>query len=54
VQATGRLLRSETDRGQIYVFDVRLVSRRYGKQILASLPPYTQELLQLKIDSSAS
>jgi ATP-dependent DNA helicase DinG len=54
VQATGRLLRSETDRGQIYLFDERLVSRRYGKQILASLPPYTQELLQLKIDSSAS
>lgn len=51
VQATGRLLRSETDKGEIYLFDERLVSRRYGKQILSSLPPYTQELLTLKLDS---
>ena len=50
VQATGRLLRSESDSGEIYLFDERLVSRRYGKQILASLPPYTQELLKLRLD----
>lgn len=54
VQATGRLLRSETDKGEIYLFDERLVSRRYGKQILSSLPPYTQELLTLKLDDTSS
>jgi ATP-dependent DNA helicase DinG len=46
VQATGRLLRNESDRGRITLFDERLVSKRYGKQILDSLPAYRQELLQ--------
>ena len=49
VQATGRLLRSETDTGEIYLFDERLVNRRYGKQILDSLPPYSKELLQMQL-----
>jgi len=46
VQATGRLLRSETDTGQITLFDERLVSRRYGTAILDSMPPYRRELMQ--------
>lgn len=46
VQATGRLLRSESDTGQITLFDERLVSRRYGTAILDSMPPYRRELLQ--------
>lgn len=45
VQATGRLLRSENDTGRITLFDERIVSKRYGKAILDSLPPYQQRLL---------
>ena len=44
VQASGRLLRNEKDTGQITLFDERIVSKRYGKQILDSLPPYTREV----------
>jgi len=44
VQATGRLLRSENDRGRITLFDERLVSKFYGKAILNSLPPFTCEI----------
>lgn len=46
VQASGRLLRSEEDKGEITLFDERIVSRRYGKQILDSMPPYTREIFQ--------
>ncbi len=42
VQACGRLIRSETDRGRITILDRRLVSRRYGRQILESLPPFAR------------
>ena len=47
VQASGRLLRSESDSGRITLFDERLFTKRYGKQILASLPPYRQERIQI-------
>ncbi|GAA6206586.1 ATP-dependent DNA helicase DinG [Thalassotalea sp. SU-HH00458] len=40
VQATGRLLRNEQDTGTITIMDTRLVSKRYGKDLLNSLPPY--------------
>ncbi len=40
VQACGRLLRSETDTGYITLLDRRIVTRRYGRLILDSLPPY--------------
>ncbi len=49
VQASGRLLRSETDRGVITIFDERLVSKSYGKQILDSLPPYSREIFMTEI-----
>lgn len=39
-QATGRLLRTENDSGRIVLLDRRLVSRRYGRQLLNALPPY--------------
>ena len=42
VQATGRLLRNEKDNGQITLLDRRVVSKRYGKEILNSLPPYNR------------
>ena len=40
VQAAGRLLRSETDRGRITILDRRIISRRYGSLLLDSLPPF--------------
>ncbi len=51
VQASGRLLRSETDTGRITLFDERVVNKRYGKQILESLPPYRREIFQEEIAS---
>lgn len=44
VQACGRLLRTETDSGTITLLDRRIVTRRYGKSILNSLPPFRQEI----------
>lgn len=40
VQACGRLLRAESDAGAITIMDNRLLTRRYGKAILNSLPPF--------------
>lgn len=42
VQACGRLLRTETDSGKISLLDRRILTKRYGKAILNSLPPFTQ------------
>ena len=44
VQASGRLLRSESDRGRITILDRRIVTRRYGRQMLDSMPPYQQRI----------
>ncbi|GLS27621.1 ATP-dependent DNA helicase DinG [Marinibactrum halimedae] len=44
VQACGRLLRKESDEGKITIMDKRLLTRRYGKVILNSLPPFKQLL----------
>lgn len=44
VQATGRLLRSEADEGEICILDKRLITKRYGPNLLDSLPPYRREL----------
>ena len=43
-QGTGRLIRSEADRGILIIGDVRLVRSGYGKKIWQSLPPYTKTL----------
>jgi len=40
IQSTGRLLRNEQDTGTITLLDRRVVTKRYGKQLLDSLPPY--------------
>jgi len=42
VQACGRLLRNEMDEGVITLLDKRLVTKRYGKQLLDSLPPFSR------------
>lgn len=39
-QATGRLLRTEQDRGTITLLDRRVISKRYGRKLLEALPPY--------------
>lgn len=44
VQACGRLLRNEHDKGSVTVLDRRLVTQRYGKAILNSLPPFTRDI----------
>jgi len=51
VQASGRLLRSESDSGQIILFDERIVSKRYGKQILDSLPPYSRDIFTWELSA---
>jgi ATP-dependent DNA helicase DinG len=38
-QGVGRLIRSEADRGVVVICDPRLVSRGYGRSMLACLPP---------------
>lgn len=44
IQACGRLLRSEQDRGVISLLDRRVVTQRYGRAILDSLPPFRREI----------
>lgn len=44
IQACGRLLRTEQDRGTITLLDRRLVTQRYGKAILNALPPFRREI----------
>jgi ATP-dependent DNA helicase DinG len=41
-QGAGRLLRSMDDRGVVAVLDPRLVTKRYGDYLRASLPPFWQ------------
>ena len=40
VQAAGRLLRTEEDRGRITILDRRILTRRYGALLLDALPPF--------------
>lgn len=47
VQMTGRLLRRETDRGHITVFDRRLAETFYGRKMLEALPPF-QKIVEKK------
>ncbi len=42
-QACGRLIRTETDTGQVTILDRRLITKRYGKQLLADLPPFRRD-----------
>jgi ATP-dependent DNA helicase DinG len=41
-QGVGRLIRDETDRGVLMILDDRLVTKPYGKTVLASLPPFAR------------
>ncbi|MFC6634886.1 ATP-dependent DNA helicase DinG [Microbulbifer taiwanensis] len=44
VQACGRLLRTERDSGTVTLLDRRVVTRRYGRAILDSLPPFVRQI----------
>ncbi len=39
IQAVGRLIRSEEDYGRVTLLDKRVLTKRYGRQLLDSLPP---------------
>ncbi|HEX7052502.1 MAG TPA: ATP-dependent DNA helicase [Burkholderiales bacterium] len=49
-QGAGRLIRDEADRGVLMLCDPRLVSKPYGRRILAALPPMklTRELAEVQ------
>jgi ATP-dependent DNA helicase DinG len=40
IQASGRLLRTETDEGVVSLLDRRVLKRRYGRALLDALPPF--------------
>ncbi|ANB52009.1 ATP-dependent DNA helicase DinG [Aeromonas veronii] len=44
IQACGRLIRKEADRGRVTILDRRLLSKRYGKGLLDALPPFTRRI----------
>lgn len=41
-QAVGRLIRHREDKGAVAILDPRMVSKGYGKRIMADLPPMTR------------
>ena len=43
-QMIGRLIRHETDIGEILILDNRLVKRPYGKKLLQNIPPFKVEV----------
>ncbi len=43
-QGVGRLIRAETDRGVMVILDSRINTKRYGAQVIASLPPAQRTL----------
>ena len=47
-QGFGRLIRTKTDRGAVVLLDRRVLSRRYGKQFLDSLPPTNRQTFKLR------
>jgi ATP-dependent DNA helicase DinG len=54
IQASGRLLRRESDTGTITILDERLLKKFYGKGILNSLPPYRLEIFTRDVPSAIS
>ncbi len=60
IQACGRLIRKEADRGRVTILDRRLLTKRYGKGLLDALPVYTADRINKSVaidkqaDSSAN
>jgi ATP-dependent DNA helicase DinG len=50
IQCAGRLLRNEQDTGRITLLDRRIVTRRYGRVILDSLPPFSFQFNLPQVD----
>lgn len=46
-QIVGRLIRRETDRGRVTIFDRRLVATGYGRKMLDRLPPFQKTVVPL-------
>jgi ATP-dependent DNA helicase DinG len=44
IQSVGRLLRQEQDSGRVVILDRRIISKRYGKALLDSLPPFKRNI----------
>ena len=44
IQACGRLIRTESDTGRVTLMDKRVLTKRYGRQLLNTLPPFKQML----------
>ncbi|MEH8259979.1 ATP-dependent DNA helicase DinG [Aeromonas veronii] len=44
IQACGRLIRKEADRGRVTILDRRLLTKRYGRGLLDALPPFTRRI----------
>ena len=44
IQACGRLLRTESDTGTVSILDKRLITKRYGSQLIDALPPFKRQL----------
>ena len=44
IQACGRLLRTESDAGTVTILDKRLITKRYGGQLIDALPPFRRQL----------
>ncbi len=44
IQSVGRLLRKEQDSGRVVLLDRRIISKRYGKALLDSLPPFARKI----------
>jgi ATP-dependent DNA helicase DinG len=44
VQACGRLIRHERDYGTVTMLDKRIVTQRYGRALIESLPPFRMDI----------
>ncbi|OED74791.1 ATP-dependent DNA helicase DinG [Vibrio splendidus ZS-139] len=44
IQSVGRLLRKERDSGKVTILDRRIVTKRYGKSLIDSLPPFKRTI----------
>jgi ATP-dependent DNA helicase DinG len=48
VQACGRLIRNERDYGTVTMLDKRIVTQRYGRALIDSLPPFRLDIAPLR------
>lgn len=44
-QGVGRLLRSRTDKGMVTILDSRVLTKRYGRMFISSIPPCPVEVI---------